>query len=289
MKKAIFFSAIILTFCFSAISQVAVPRESQKQTITQNVGDAVVTIIYSRPNVKGRKIWDGLVPYGKVWRSGANEATVFEVSRDVTINGKPLPAGKYSLHTIPAAGEWILIFNKKWDQWGSFDYDEKLDALRVAANPVPSEFFESLVYGFGDTTTSSATAFLRWEKLRVPFTIDVGDIHGRILPQLREAIKNRKADDPRPLNQAAAYVATFKVKPSYEEALGWADASIAMKETFGNLSAKARLLKEQGKTAEAIANAEKAIAAGKTSTPPANADAIAGLEETIKGWKKNNK
>jgi len=287
MRKVVLFSAILLSFCLSAISQVAVPRESQKQTITQNVGDAVVTITYSRPNVKGRTIWNGLVPYGKVWRSGANEATVFEVSRDVTINGKPLPAGKYSLHTIPAAGDWTIIFNKKWDQWGSFDYDEKLDALRVTSKPVPSEFFESLVYGFGDTTTKSATAFMRWEKLRVPFTIDVGDIHGRVLTQLREAVKNRKPDDPRPLNQAGAYVTTFKVKPSYEEALGWVNASIAIKETFGNLSAKARLLNEQGKTAEAVAIAEKAIATGKTSTPPANVDAIAGFEETVRGWKNN--
>jgi len=287
MKQAILFSAILLTLCMSAFSQVVVPRESQKQTIVQNVGDAMVTLTYSRPNVKGRKIWNGLVPYGKVWRSGANEATVFEVSRDVTINGRPLPAGKYSLHTIPAAGDWTIIFNKKWDQWGSFDYDEKLDALRVTSKPVPSEFFESLVYGFGDTTTSSATAFMRWEKIRVPFVIDVGDIHGRVLTGLRDAIKNRKADDPRPLNQGAAYVVTFKVKPSYEEALSWADASIAMKETFGNLSAKARLLNELGKTADAIATAEKAISTGKTSTPPANVDAVAGFEEAVKGWKNN--
>ena len=128
---------------------------------------------------------------------------------------------------------------------------------------------------------------MRWEKLRVPFTIDVGDIHGRVLTQLREAVKNRKPDDPRPLNQAGAYVTTFKVKPSYEEALGWVNASIAIKETFGNLSAKARLLNEQGKTAEAVAIAEKAIATGKTSTPPANVDAIAGFEETVRGWKNN--
>ena len=94
MRKVVLFSAILLSFCLSAISQVAVPRESQKQTITQNVGDAVVTITYSRPNVKGRTIWNGLVPYGKVWRSGANEATVFEVSRD-----EPLTANRFRLES----------------------------------------------------------------------------------------------------------------------------------------------------------------------------------------------
>ena len=278
-------SAVILAVSLNTLSQVAAPRESQRQSITQNVGDAVITIVYHRPNVKGRKIWGGLVPYGKVWRSGANEATVFEVSRDVTINGKPLPAGKYSLHTIPTAGDWTVIFNKTWDQWGSFNYDEKMDAVRVTAKPVRSEFFETLVYGFGETTANSTTAFIRWEKLRIPFTIDIGDVHGRVIAQFREAIKNRKPDDARPLNQGANYVATFKVKPSYDEAIGWLEASIAMKETFGNLGAKARLLNENGKTAEAIATAEKAIAIGKAATPPANVDAVAALEATVKEWK----
>ena len=285
MKKIAIMSAVILAVSLNTWSQVAAPRESQRQSITQNVGDAVITIVYHRPNVKGRKVWGNLVPYGKVWRSGANEATVFEVSRDVTINGKPLPAGKYSLHTIPTAGDWTIIFNKTWDQWGSFNYVEKMDALRVTAKPVRSEFFETLVYGFGETTANSATAFIRWEKLRIPFTIDIGDVHGRVLTQIREAIKNRKADDARPLNQGANYVATFKVKPSYDEAIGWLEASIAMKETFGNLAAKARLLNEQGKTAEAITTAEKAIATGKAATPPANVDAVAALEATVKEWK----
>ncbi len=285
MRNAALLSALILAMAAGAIAQVATPRASQKQTITQAVGDATVSIVYHRPNVNARKVWGGLVPYDKVWRSGANEATIFEVSRDVTIDGKPLPAGKYSLHTIPGQSEWIVIFNKKPDQWGSFTYDEKLDALRVTVKPVPFPFRESLAYDFETITPTTSRVVLHWDKLGVPFTVDVGDLHGRVMTQLREAITTRKPEDARPLNQAANYVVTFKVKDSYPDALGWVDASIGMKETFGNLGLRARLLNEQGKTAEAIVIAEKALAVGRASTPPANADALSQLVEMIAEWK----
>lgn len=288
MKRAYFLSALVLTLCIGATAQVATPRESTKQTLTQQVGDASLTIVYSRPNVKGRKVWDGIVPYGKVWRSGANEATIFEVTQDVTINGKPLPAGKYSLHMIPTADEWTLIFNKTWDQWGSFNYDEKQDALRVQTKAVPADFFETMVFGVGDITASTARVFLRWEKLVVPFKVDIGDIHGRVLGQIRTAIESRKPDDFRAVNQGASYVATFKLKDYFEEAIKWIDSSIAAGETFGNLSTKARILKEMGKTADAVAAGEKAVAVGKSSKPPANVNAVANFEATIRDWKSGN-
>ncbi len=285
MKRAVLLSAIIFILTVGIFSQVAAPRASQRQEIKQTVGDATITIIYHRPNVNGRKIWGGLVPYDKVWRSGANEATFFEVSRDVNVNGKPLPAGKYSLHTIPTSTNWTVIFNKKHDQWGSFDYDEKLDGLRVSSQLEKADFRESLSYSFENITPSSAVVLLRWENIAVPFTVDIGDIHGRVLTQMREAIKNRKPEDARPLNQAANYVVTFKLKDSYADATSWVDASMAMGETFGNLGIKARLLNEQGKTAEAIAMAEKAIATGKAATPPVNVNALNALQETVNEWK----
>ncbi|MGB7068617.1 MAG: DUF2911 domain-containing protein [Pyrinomonadaceae bacterium] len=285
MKTFVVIIAIFFTFCLSSIAQVSLPRESQKQSILQNVGDTTISIVYHRPNVKGRKVWGELVPYGEVWRSGANEATVFEVSKDVTINGKPLPAGKYSLHTIPSQKDWTIIFNKKWDQWGSFDYDEKLDALRVTATPAASDFRESLGYGVGDVGPTSAKIALRWERLSVPFTVDIGDIHGRIYPQLVKAIADRKTDDVRPLHQAANYVVQFKLKDHYTDALKWVETSIAARETFSNLGLKARLFNEQGKTKEAIVLAERAIGVGKSSQPPTNANALNALQEVVDGWK----
>jgi hypothetical protein len=288
MKRIILFGLIISAFSLVAIGQVAIPRESQPQTITQSIGDTTVTISYHRPNVKGRKIWGGLVPYNEVWRAGANEATTIEFSRDVNINGNALPAGKYSLHMIPTESEWTVIFNKTWEQWGSYSYNEKEDALRVNVRPAAADHFETMVYGIGDVTASSARVFLRWERLIVPFTLDIGDIHGRVLTPIREAIKERKEDDVRALNQGANYIMTFRLADNYAEALEWINASIAVREQYGNLATKARLLRLQGKTSEAVTTGEKALVVGRSSTPPANPNAMAGLEGEIAEWKKGD-
>lgn len=287
MKRAVFILAIVFVFCLAMSAQVSVPRESQRQEIAQTIGDTKISLIYHRPSVKARKIWDGLVPYGKVWRAGANEATLFEFSKDVTINGKPLPAGKYSFHIIPAASAWTLIFNKDAGQWGSFQYNEKDDAVRVTSGVQKSDFHEALTYSFNDPKPSEVNVVVSWENVAVPFTVGIGDIHGRVIAQFRDAIKTRKPEEAGPLNQAANYVVTFKQKECYPEAMEWVDTSIKMKETYSNLSAKARLLKEQGKTTEAIATAEKALAVGRSSTPPANVNALNALQDTVNGWKTN--
>src|SRR5437899_746922 len=121
---------LLLLSSLPLAAQLRTPRPSPKASVMQTVGLTDVTIVYSRPGVKGREIWGALVPYDKVWRTGANEATTFAVSDDVMINGQPLPKGTYSLHTIPGKDEWTIIFNKDAGQWGSFSYDEAKDALR---------------------------------------------------------------------------------------------------------------------------------------------------------------
>lgn len=297
MKKPLLILFFILSASLSVFAQLTLPRESQRQEIAQTVGDTKISIVYHRPNVKARKLWGCqaknvvpkanyeepcLVPYGQVWRTGANENTTFEVSRDVSIEGQPLPAGKYGLHTIPNRDEWIIIFSKANDQWGSFTYDETKDALRVRVKPQTDNFQETMSLGFGDTTPNTAKIVLRWEKIAVPFTVNVGDVSGRTLTMIREAITNRKPDDVRPLNQGASYVLNSKLSRNYEEAVGWLDASIKARETFGNLSAKARLLAEMGKIKEAIEAGEKAVAVGKAATPPVN---TADFEKTLAEWK----
>ena len=116
MKKILIAAAILTLLAPSAFAQLKLPRVSQKASVTQTIGLTDVTVTYSRPGVKGRTIWGDLVPYDKVWRTGANEATSIAFARDVTINGKALPAGTYSLHTIPGKASWAVIFNKKVDQ-----------------------------------------------------------------------------------------------------------------------------------------------------------------------------
>jgi hypothetical protein len=147
-------------------------RASPPATATGKIGDATITINYSSPAVKGRKVWGGLVPYNAAWRAGANEATVFETSKDITVEGKPLPAGKYSLFIVPGENEWQFIFNKQTGQWGikrtgEANFDPANNALTVMAKPkAASTMSERLVYD-----VNGNGFVLRWENLEVPVSI----------------------------------------------------------------------------------------------------------------------
>ena len=148
-------------------------RVSPKAAVIQTVGFTEVRIDYNRPGVKERIIWGGLVPYNKVWRAGANEATKFTFSSDVKINGKTLKAGSYSFFIIPSTEQWTLIFNKVADQWGAFEYNEAEDVLRFDVTPEEGSVQEWLAYTITKTSKNSAVVKLEWEKLNVPFTIEV--------------------------------------------------------------------------------------------------------------------
>ena len=150
-----------------AVPAAPAAKPSPAATATGKIGTTDVTVNYSSPGVKGRKIFGGLEPYGKVWRAGANEATTIEFSKNVTVEGKPLPAGKYGFFVIPTEKQWTVIFNKVPNQWGAFKYDEKQDALRVMVTPrqviSPTE---RLVY---EVTPKGLV--LRWEKVELPVAI----------------------------------------------------------------------------------------------------------------------
>lgn len=164
----------LFSFTIFAQNKEEKVRVSPKAEVMQVVGFTEVRIIYSRPGVKGREIWGGLVPYNQVWRAGANEATKFIFSTDVLIEGKPLKAGSYSFFAIPGKNEWTLIFNKVADQWGAFEYNETQDALRIKVKPEKSSVFQEwLTYTITRTSDYSAVIRLEWEKLKVPFKIEV--------------------------------------------------------------------------------------------------------------------
>lgn len=175
MKKIFF----ILYFVLPALALFAQNKEekvriSPKAEVMQVVGFTEVRIIYGRPGVKGREIWGGLVPYNQVWRAGANEATKFIFSSDVYIEGKLLKAGAYSFFAIPGRNEWTLIFNKVADQWGAFEYNEAQDALRIKVKPGKSiTHQEWLAYTITRTSDTTATIRLEWEKLKIPFNVEV--------------------------------------------------------------------------------------------------------------------
>ncbi|MBB6609930.1 DUF2911 domain-containing protein [Pontibacter sp. Tf4] len=157
---------VALVVTSSAMAQDAKPKASPPATATGKVGAATVTINYSSPSVKGRTIWGELVPYGQVWRSGANEATTITFDKDVMVEGKPLAAGTYSFYTIPAEDKWTVIFNKTAKQWGT-QYDEKQDALRVTVTPRKAPTMnERLKYD-----VNNQGLLLSWENMEVPVKI----------------------------------------------------------------------------------------------------------------------
>ncbi|MEO8436152.1 MAG: DUF2911 domain-containing protein [Pyrinomonadaceae bacterium] len=304
------FASLMLVLCSAQLASaqapppVRTPRPSQKASVMQTIGVTDVTITYSRPGVKGRTIWGEpwgdkakeeatldnqnerpkgapIVPWGHVWRAGANEATQFVITDDVLINGQKLPAGSYSLHTIPTKDEWTLVFNGEANQWGSFNYDAKKDTLRVKAKPQwVSENQEWLTYSFDPITDNSSQVNIRWEKVRVPFTVQVPDVKALTLQKARILIAAAKPDDWRTPLQAANYVFLSEDKMDPTEAIGWLEQSIKAKETFQNMSSKARLLAAQGKTQEAIAAGERALVLGKEAK--AN---TADLEKRMADWK----
>ena len=296
LKRNPFAVAVALLLLCAAASHEAqaqttlrLPRPSQKSSVTQTIGVTDVSITYSRPGVKGRKIWgdppagaaagtatldDGrarpkdapVVPYGHVWRTGANEATLFEVTDNVLVNGQPLPAGRYSLHTIPGRDEWTIIFNKDDGQWGSFTYDEKKDVLRVKTKPemVPDNQ-EWLKFGIEPEGETAMRVNIRWEKIVVPFTVEVKEVSALALAKARTTLASAKADDWQTPLQAANYMLQNKL--DLAEAMRWTEQSIKAKENFNNLNLKARILAAEGKTAEAVAAGEKAFRSARPRTP----------------------
>ena len=172
MKKTMHYTLTMLllaVFTFQAQAQDdKANRPSPPSEATATVDGTDITIDYSQPSVKGREIFGQLVPYGKVWRTGANEATTFEASGDVTINGQPLSAGTYALFTIPNEDQWTVIFNKQAEQWGAFDYDESQDALRVEATPQKTEQpTEQLTFDISDNGEVS----MMWADAQVSFDV----------------------------------------------------------------------------------------------------------------------
>jgi len=283
--------------------QIKPLRPSQKASVMQTVGVTDITITYSRPPVKGRTIFadapasmtarakgeatldnqnerqkgEPIVPFGHVWRAGANEATMFVVTDDVLINGQPLKAGTYSMHAIPGKEEWTIIFNSDAGQWGSFSYDDKKDVLRVKTKPqTASDNQEWLTYFFDPVTDNSATANLRWEKVRVPFTVEVRDVKAIWRTRADALIAANPDNELLPMQVANTYAGD----KNWDEALKFVDQSIKVKQTFRNLSARANILWAAGKKQEALAAADVAISKGKSDKTD-----TAAFEKRVAGWK----
>jgi tetratricopeptide (TPR) repeat protein len=284
MKKYILCFAIVLTaFSSRAFAQVpynsAVPNGyTKKARVSEQVGLTEVTITYHRPAVNKRegKIWGAVVHKGFVdqgfgngkpapWRAGANENTVIEFDQDVKIEGQTLPKGKYGLFVAYDPAESTVIFSKRSDAWGSFFYDEKEDALRVKVKPQPLEkSVENLKYEFSDQTPNSAIVELAWEKLSIPFKIEVDYLKQQLDAFIAES-QNPRSFTPQSLNLAAAW--TLQNNYGLEKGLEWATTATAPKfpgdpTSFPALSTRAAILDKLGRADEAAAVIKSALPFG---------------------------
>jgi hypothetical protein len=231
------------------------PQQSQHAVVTQRIGITDITIDYSRPLVNGRQIWVKVVPYGQVWRVGANENTTITFSDPVTIEGQPLDKGAYGLYAIPGENQWTMIFSKTSAAWGLV-YKQEDDALRVTVKPQTGEFHEALAYDFDEVKPGSTAVTMRWEKIAVPFKgeVNVNDIVEASLQRQMHGIAQFYWES---WNDAAGYLLANKI--NLDEALKDEDQSIQLEERFDNLIDKSRILDAMGRKDAATEFRNKAL------------------------------
>ena len=237
-------------------TELNLPTLSQRAVVIQRIGLTDITIVYHAPLAGGRELFGKTVPYGQVWRAGANENTTISFVDDVSVEGHPLPSGTYGLHMIPNADEWTIIFSKNSTSWGSFSYDEKEDALRVKVKPQTGESHEALAYTFDDTKPESTTATLHWAKIAVPFHISV-DAKATTQRSIKNQLRNTAGFSWAGYDEAGNW--SLDNNYDLEQGLKWEDISIQNEERFDNLETKSRILDALGKKQEAAALLSQAL------------------------------
>lgn len=257
MKKSTLILVVLLLVLFSTqwAQDLKFPRVSPGATISQEIGLTEVSIKYHRPGVKDRVIWGELVPYDKIWRTGANEATTIEFSDDVMIEDNKLAAGKYALFTIPGKDEWTFIFSKQTTLWGTGGYKEEEDALRVKVKPMAAPHCEWMQFMFADLKDNSVKAILHWEKQMVGVTIKV-DTKAMVVKNIEKTMSRYWVAPFRSANYAFA-------NEMFDKAKEWINLSTALDESYWNMVLKAKIYKKLAKTKketkEAIKILEKAL------------------------------
>ena len=254
------------------------PRPSQKGEVEQMVGLTEIEVTYSRPNVKGRVIWGDLVPYDKIWRTGANEATTIEFSNDVKVNGADVPAGTYALFTIPGKEEWTIILNKNYEVWGTGDYKEEEDQLRFTVKPTATKATESLTVGINNVKDDKCTIDLSWDELMVSFEVDANS-REQALANIEGEIK--AIENPfRVYNSSARYYVDNEIE--LEKALEYATKSVEYEARFWNVYTLSLAQAANGKYKEAMETAERSKKLAEEADYPPY---IKMNDENIAKWK----
>ena len=253
---------LIATAAYAQSFVLDLPLRSPAAEVSQRIGLTDIDVRYHRPQVGGRKIWGDLVPYGKVWRTGANTITTIRFSDPVTIEGHPLDAGTYGFHAIPTADQWTLIFSKNSTTWGSFTYDQSEDALRVNVKPEPSPMHESLTFDIDQIQPDSAVIALEWEKLRIPFRVGV-DTHALVQASLKRQLRGQKRYIWMSWDDAANYLLHEKL--SLDDALAYANHSIEVEDRFDNELTKSNVLAALNRPTDSDAARHRALDLGSAT------------------------
>jgi len=246
----------VASFCVAQSVMIDLPLQSQHAIITQRIGITDITINYHRPLVNGRQIWGKLVPYGEVWRAGANENTTITFTDPVTIEGQALDKGTYGLHMIPGESQWTVIFSKMSTAWGSFSYKQDEDALRITVKPQTADTHEALAYDFDELKPDSAVVTMRWEKVAVPFKVAV-NVNDIVIASLHKQLRGLNQYYWEGWDDAATYFLTNKI--NLDEALKDEEQSIQAEERFDNLIGKSRILETMGRKDAATEFRNKAL------------------------------
>ena len=271
MKTRTFHTCLLVLSALTMIAalpaqapKVDVPAASPASTLKQRVGFTDIEINYSRPGIKNRTVFGGLVAFDQVWRAGANAATQITFSTPVKLNGTEVPAGTYGLFAIPGREQWTVILNKTFKQWGAYKYDAKDDVLRVQVTPVSlAQAVETFTIDINDIRDESATLNLIWEKTRVPVKLEV-DVTSKVVAQIDAAMAS---DGKKPYAEAAMFYLDHNL--DLKKAAGWMDAALAEQpNAFWLFYHKARLLAKMGDKTGAIAAAKSSIDLVAKSTGP---------------------
>ncbi len=280
LKQILFVAIAFFSINFVFTQEVNIPRASPKATVSQMIGVNTVSIKYGRPAVRGREIIGKLVPYNKVWRAGANEATSISFENEVIFEGKQVPKGTYSLFMIPTENEWTIILNKNAQQWGAYNYESSQDFLRVKVTPLKPAFTERCTYVFQEVTKSTTTLVLNWENTSVPIRISV-DTKTQTLLEIESNLKESLSSW---YNFSAAAQYHFYELKEFDKALEYIDIAIALKAPNPSpWMLKSQILAAQKKYKEAIVFAEEAIIICKNKGFEFE---IHENEEHILQWKK---
>jgi Protein of unknown function (DUF2911) len=264
MKKLIVAAAALIGFTVTDAQSLTTPQASPTQTIKQNFGLSSIELSYSRPGIKGRKVFGDLVPYGQVWRTGANNATTLTFGEEVTIGGTKVPAGKYGLLTIPGEKEWTIIISKQTDVTSPDAYKQDQDVVRIKATPMPMPFpIETFTISFDEVKSNSLTMGLLWDNLYVPVPIST-DVDSKVM----KSIDNIMNKDNKPYYQAAMYY--YDSGKDLNQALTWVNKAVDANPNAQPWvhTLKTRILAKMGKKEDAMAAAKNAIrVANETKFP----------------------